>query len=406
MAKTTIVPIGPYHALQEEPEFFQLHVEGETVVGLDIELGFNHRGIEKLSEGKDYEETVFLVERICGICSTSHPIACVQAVEDAGRIPVPERALFIRSLVGELERLHSHLLWLGLAGHFLGFNTVWMWSWRYREDVLQILELLTGNRNHYAMMKPGGVRRDVKPADVPAVRRMLGTLAGKVAMLRDAVIEDPLLHARTQGIGVLTPQQVIDYGAVGPTARASGVDIDVRRDHPHAAYDRVEWNVITARSGDVFDKAVVRILEMFESIRICEQCLGHLERGNGPVDSNPERVAPGEGIGHYEAPRGEVFHYIRSDGSNRPARHKVRAPSFMNVVTDREAVLGHTVADATIILAAVDPCYCCTERIAALDVASGRRVWSAKEILRLSREKTERLRRETGWPGPTLPWEE
>jgi NADH-quinone oxidoreductase subunit D len=287
MAKTTIVPIGPYPALQEEPEFFQLHVEGETVVGLDIELGFNHRGIEKLSEGKDYEETVFLVERICGICSTSHPIACVQAVEDAGRIPVPERALFIRSLVGELERLHSHLLWLGLAGHFLGFNTVWMWSWRYREDVLQILELLTGNRNHYAMMKPGGVRRDVKPADVPAVRRMLGTLAGKVAMLRDVVIEDPLLHARTQGIGVLTPQQVIDYGAVGPTARASGVDIDVRRDHPHAAYDRVEWNVITARSGDVFDKAVVRILEMFESIRICEQCLGHLERGNGPVDSNP-----------------------------------------------------------------------------------------------------------------------
>jgi len=401
MPKTTVVPIGPYHALQEEPEFFQLHVEGEKVVGLDIELGFNHRGIEKLSEGKDYEETVFLVERICGICSTSHPIACVQAVEDAGRIEVPERALFIRSLVGELERLHSHLLWLGLAGHFLGFNTVWMWSWRYREEVLQILERLTGNRNHYAMMKPGGVRRDVDPGDVPGVRRMLRTLSGRIAMLRDAVVEDPLIHARTKGVGVLTPQQVIDYGALGPTARASGVRIDVRRDHPHAAYDRVDWDVIATSNGDVFDKAVVRILEMFESIRICEQCLDHLERASGPVDSHPRSVAPGEGIGHYEAPRGEVFHYIRSDGSNRPARHKVRAPSYMNVVTDREAVLGHTVADATIILAAVDPCYCCTERVAVLD--GGRRVGDGADLLRLSREKTERLRRESGWAGPSLP---
>lgn len=403
MSKVSIVPIGPYHALQEEPEFFQLHVEGETVVGLDIELGFNHRGIEKLSEGKDYEETVFLVERICGICSTSHPIACVQAVEDAGGIPVPERALFIRSLVGELERLHSHLLWLGLAGHFLGFNTVWMWSWRYREEVLGILERLTGNRNHYAMMKPGGVRRDVDPDDVPDVRRMLRTLAGRIAMLRDAVIEDPLLHARTKGVGVLTPRQVADYGAIGPTARASGVAIDVRRDHPHAAYDRVEWDVITTTNGDVFDKAVVRLLEMFQSIRICEQCLDHLERTSGPVDSNPRSVPPGEGIGTYEAPRGEVFHYIRSDGSNRPLRHKVRAPSYMNIVTDREAVIGHTVADATIILAAVDPCYCCTERVAVLDTGSGRRVAAGADLVRWSQEKTERLRRECGWPGPSLP---
>ena len=144
MAKRTIVPIGPYHALQEEPEFFKLHVEGERVVHLDVEIGYNHRGIEKLSESKDFEETIFLVERICGICSTSHPIASVQAIEEAGEIEVPERALYIRSTIAELERIHSHLLWLGLAGHFLGFNTIWMWAWRYREDLLNILELITG----------------------------------------------------------------------------------------------------------------------------------------------------------------------------------------------------------------------------------------------------------------------
>jgi NADH-quinone oxidoreductase subunit D len=402
VSRTTVIPIGPYHPLQEEPEFFKLHVEGERVVHLDIELGYNHRGIEQLSETKDYEETIFLVERICGICSTSHPIACVQAIEDAGKIEVPERALYIRSVIGELERIHSHFLWLGLAGHFLGFNTVWMWSWRYREDVLNILELITGNRNHYAMMKPGGVRRDIRTEDLPAVQAMLDGLRAPLDLFRGAIVDDPLIHARTVGIGVLTRQQVIDYCALGPTARASGVAIDVRRDHPHAAYDRVAWNVVVRENGDVFDKAVVRVLEMYESIAIIRQCLDALKTVNGPIDSRPRCVPPGEGIGHYEAPRGEVFHYIRSDGSNRPVRHKVRAPSYMNVVTDREAVIGETVADATIILAAVDPCYCCTERTAAIDRATGRRTATAEDLLRLSREKTARLGRELGLPGPQL----
>ncbi len=404
MSKRTIIPIGPYHALQEEPEFFKLHVEGEEVVHLDIELGYNHRGIEKLSESKDFEETIFLVERICGICSTSHPIACVQAIEEAGEIAVPERALYIRSTIAELERIHSHLLWLGLAGHFLGFNTIWMWAWRYREDVLNVLELITGNRNHYGMMKPGGVRRDIEPGSVPAILKTLDALKAPIEMFRGAVMDDPLLHARTQGVGVLTHRQAIDFGALGPTARASGVDIDVRRDHPHAAYGLVDWTVITRQNGDVFDKAVVRILEMFESIRIIEQCLERLRTTNGPIDSNPSHVAPGEGIGHYEAPRGEVFHYIRSDGSNRPARHKVRAPSFMNVPTNCVTVLGATVSDATIILAAVDPCYCCTERMAtAVDRRSGDPVWDGADLIRLSQEKTERLKRDTGLPEPQLP---
>ncbi len=404
MSKRTIIPIGPYHALQEEPEFFKLHVEDETVVHLDIELGYNHRGIEKLSESKTFEETIFLVERICGICSTSHPIACVQAVEDAGCINVPERALFIRSAVGELERIHSHLLWLGLAGHFIGFNTIWMWAWRFREDVLNILELISGNRNHYGMMKPGGVRRDINRTDIPAVRKLLDGLQDPIKMFRDAVIQDPLIHARTKDVGILTREMAIAYGALGPTARASGYDIDVRRDHPHAAYAMLDFDVVTCENGDVFDKVVVRILEMFESIRIIQQCLDQLEKVGGPIDSNPKFVPAGEGIGHYEAPRGEVFHYIRSDGSNRPIRHKVRAPSFMNVPTNRETVLGATVADATIILAAVDPCYCCTERMAvAVDSHCGDRLLDSRDLIRLSCEKTDRLMAQTGLCGPSLP---
>lgn len=403
----TVIPIGPYHALQEEPEFFKLYVEGEEVVGLDIELGYNHRGIEKLSESRDYEETIFLVERVCGICSTSHPIACAQAIEEAGGIEVPERALFIRSVIGELERLHSHLLWLGLAGHFLGFNTVWMWAWRFREEILQICERLTGNRNHYAMLKPGGVRRDVDPEDIPTVHRLLDGLRKPLELFRDTVAQDPLIQARTRGIGALSPEQVRRFGALGPTARASGVDIDVRRDHPHAAYDRIEWNVVLAEHGDVYDKVTVRIGEMFESIHILRQCLEQLKTVPGPVDCHPKAILPGEGIGHYEAPRGEVFHYIRSDGSNRPVRHKIRAPSYMNVPTNREAVIGATVSDAAIILAAVDPCYCCTERMASVMAPGSDRVLlDGRDLLRLSREKTEHLKRELGCDGPALPWED
>lgn len=402
MSKRTIIPIGPYHALQEEPEFFKLHVEGERVVGLDIDLGYNHRGIEKISESKTFEEIVFLVERICGICSCSHPIACVQAVEDAGDIEVPERALYIRSTIAELERLHSHLLWLGLAGHFLGFNTVWMWAWRYREPVLDLLEMITGNRNHYAMLKPGGVRRDIAPGDIPAIRKLLQDLDSPIKRFRDAVVQDPVIHARTVGVGVITKEQALDYCVVGPTARASGVPIDVRKDHPHAAYGLVDWGVIVTQNGDVFDKAVVRLLEMFESIKIIDQCLTRLETVAGPVDSNPKEIKPGDGVGHYEAPRGEVFHFIRSDGSNRPARHKVRAPSYMNVPSDQVAVIGETVADATIILAAVDPCYCCTERMAAVDASTGKRVYGSQDLIRMSQQKTERMRKELGAEGPRL----
>ena len=213
-----------------------------------------------------------------------------------------------------------------------------------------------------------------------------------------------MIQGRLKGVGVLTKQQIIDYCALGPTARASGVKIDVRRDHPHAAYGLVDWDVITTENGDVFDKAVVRILEMFESIRIIEQCLVRLRTVSGPFDSKPKSAMPGEGVGHYEAPRGEVFHYIRSDGTNRPVRHKVRAPSFMNVPTNEVAVVGQSVADATIILAAVDPCYCCTERVSVVDAGSGRRMLGSDELMRMCREKTEKVKREVGAEGPHLDW--
>ncbi len=389
MAKT-IIPIGPYHPLQEEPEFFTLVVDGEKVVDIDMQMGYNHRGIEKLSEMKTFDQSTFVIERICGICSTSHPFAYTRAVEDIIPMEVPERAKYIRTIIAEGERLHSHLLWLGLAGHFLGYNTVYMWAWKLREEILEVMEILSGNRNNYAMFKPGGIRRDIKPEDIPVVVKKLDSIVPTLRLLLKAVTDDPVIHARTKGIGILTKEESINYCALGPTSRASGVARDVRKDSHYGAYDKVEWEMIVTHNGDVFDKVVVRILEMLEAHKIMKACL--LDLPPGEIDAKIKSIPPGEGIGHIEAPRGETFHYVRSDGTNSPARHKVRAPTFMNLPTYKATVVGETISDATIILAAIDPCYCCTERMAVRD-PGGRKLYDGEAMIRLSQEKTEKMRR-------------
>ena len=389
----SVITIGPYHPLQEEPELFQLTVEGETVVDIEVSVGYNHRGIEKLSERKTFDQSTFVIERICGICSTSHPFAYTQAVEDIIPVVVPERAKYIRTIIAEGERIHSHLLWFGLAGHFLGYNTVYMWMWRLREEILDVMEILSGNRNNYAMFKPGGVRRDIKPEDIPLAIKKIDSILPTVDRLKGAILDDPVLHARLKGIGTLTKEEAIAYCALGPTSRASGVARDVRKDAPYAAYDRIDWNMIVTANGDVWDKAVVRLLELYESIKIMKNCLLNLP--GGEIDLKIKSIPPGEGIGAHEAPRGETFHYVRSDGTNRPARHKVRAPTFMNLPTLKATVPGSSISDAAIILAAIDPCYCCTERLAVRST-DGKKLFGGDELLRLSREKTTRILKEAG----------
>jgi membrane-bound hydrogenase subunit alpha len=394
MTQRTLIPIGPYHPLQEEPELFKLFCDGEIVKDIKWETGYNHRGIEKLSESKSYDQVFFLVERICGICSTSHPFAFANAVEEIVNIEIPDRAKYIRSIIGELERLHSHLLWVGLAGHFLGYNTVFMWAWKYREPVLDLFEMITGNRNSYAMFKVGGVRRDIENHKITVIQKVLDDVKKKTDLLAGAVIDDPVIHARTKGVGVLTRQDVIDYAAVGPTARASGVAIDIRKDDPYAAYPLVNWKVITAQAGDVFAKAEVRLLEMYESISIIEQCLQGLKKEKeGETEVTVKNIPEGYGTGRAEAPRGEVFHFVQSDGSNTPVRHKIRAPSYVNIATFKKSCIGQTIADATISLAAVDPCYCCTERMAgAYDIHSGDQIFNANELINHSAKRTSELR--------------
>jgi len=371
----TVVPVGPFHPLLEEAEFFKLHVDGETVTDIDIDIGYMHRGHEFISERKTFTQSIFLVERICGICSTSHPIAFVHAVEDVDNVEVPVRAAYIRTVVD-----------------FIGYDTLWMWAWRYREPVLEIFETVTGNRNHYGMLRVGGVARDIPAESIPALLETLDMIERKMDMIAKAAADDPVLRTRLKGVGVLSRQAAIDYCAVGPTARASGVAIDVRKDELKDAYGLVEFKAIVLENGDVYDKLVVRVLEIFESAKIIRQCLEKLKTAPGPILNDVKEITAGEGIGRYEAPRGEVFHYVRTDGSNRPLRHKVRAPSYVNIPTCAASCRGIPLADAMITLAAIDPCYCCTER--AVHIVDRRGVLIKPDLLQLSRQKTERLRRD------------
>jgi membrane-bound hydrogenase subunit alpha len=391
----SVISIGPFHPLQEEPEHFSLTVEGETVVDVDVEIGYNHRGIEKLSERRNFDQSTFVIERICGICSTSHPVAYTRAVEDIIPVEVPERAQYIRTIIAEGERIHSHLLWYGLAGHFLGYNTVYMWMWRLREEILDVMEILSGNRNNYAMFKPGGVRRDINADDIPVALKKIDSIIPTIDRLKKAILDDPVLHARLKGIGILSKEEAINYCALGPTSRASGVDRDVRKNAPYEAYDKVDWDMIVTDSGDVWGKAVVRLLELYESIKIMKSCLQQIPHGE--IDLKLKSIPPGEGIGAHEAPRGETFHYVRSDGTNRPVRHKVRAPSYMNLPTCKATVPGSSISDAAIILAAIDPCYCCTERMAVRSV-EGDKIYTGNDLIRMSREKTAMIKREMGIP--------
>jgi NADH-quinone oxidoreductase subunit D len=390
MARRTLLPIGPFHPLQEEPEHFQLYVDGETIVDMDVRISYNHRGIEKLSESKTFDQVPFLVERVCGICSASHPMAYICAVEDIAGVQAPLRSEYLRTIVLELERIHSHLLWAGLAGHFIGYNTVFMWAWKYREPVMDILEYLTGSRVEYANAKIGGSRRDMDDELAGRVRKDLDEIEKGTYLLTKAVLDDPVLAARLKGACTISYEQAVNFGMTGPSVRASGVPIDVRHDDPYCVYDQVDWEVITTPNGDVFDKVVVRLLETFESIKIVRQCLDQMPEGE--IDAKVQEVPPGEAVGHVEAPRGETFHYVRSDGGNGPARHKIRAPSYVNVPSFKASSIGQPVADVTIAMAALDPCYSCTERmVVAVDADSGKPRYGWNDLVRLSQEKTRRL---------------
>lgn len=367
-----VIPIGPQHPALKEPESFRVILEGEKIVGVTLRLGYNHRGIEKACEERTYIQDLYLIERVCGICSHSHSTCFVQAVETIAGVEVPKRALYIRTLVGELERIHSHLLWLGVAGHEIGFDTLFMYSWRDREIVMDILADLTGNRVNYGINTYGGVKRDISKEQLQNILKAIDTLEERTKYYIQVATEEVTLIKRLSNVGKLPKADVEANDAVGPVARASGVDRDVRRDDPYAAYGEVSFKVITVNNEDVYGRTLVRVGELMESYSIVRQIINNMP--DGPISVKvPRKIPEGEAFSRYEAPRGEDVHYVKSNGSDKPERVKVRAPTLANVKAMLKMLENYNLADLPIIVAAIDPCFSCTDRaisIKKLDTGS------------------------------------
>lgn len=355
----TIIPFGPQHPVLPEPVHLDLVVEDERVIEARPSIGFIHRGLEKLVEKKDFAEFVYIAERICGICSFIHGQTYCQGIEAIMNIPVPPRALYLRSVWGELSRLHSHLLWLGLMADAVGFESLFMHSWRVREKVLNIIEATTGGRVIFGSCKVGGVRRDIDTdaagkilADLETIERDIRDVAG--VFLNDCSIKD-----RLRGVGVLSREEAYDLGCVGPTLRASGVAQDMRL-LGYAAFKDLQVRPVTRTEGDSFARCAVRCDELFQSIDLIRQALAKMPAGEiaVKVTGNPN----GEYVARTEQPRGEVVYQLKANGTKNLQRLRVRTPTFANLPALVKVLQGCELADVPVLVLTIDPCISCTER--------------------------------------------
>jgi len=361
--------IGPIHPALKEPIQLDFKIEGERVLDASFTLGQVHRGIEWAATRRNPVQILYIAERVCGICNISHPIAFCQTVEEVAEMKIPERAEYLRTIYAELERIHSHILWAGVAAHELGFDSLLHYTWKVREKVLDTVEIISGNRITKGIMMVGGVRRDISKKQVPKVREALDFYKKGFDKLGEVFLKDPSIKARTQGVGVLTKKDALELCAVGPTARASGVKKDVRQDFPYAAYADLKVKAITPDSltgetnGDVYDRIIVRLLEVKQSIELIEKCLKNLPEG--PILHTPAlqkllidlKSVGGDGVSLMEAPRGELIHAIKMEaGEDSPLSWKIRAPTYANIMPLKPMLTGCQIADIPIIAASIDPC--------------------------------------------------
>jgi len=373
------VPIGPQHPALKEPGHFEFVVDGEIVQSASVRLGYVHRGIEKAVESRSWIQNLYLLERICGICSHIHATAYCIGVEQLAGVTVPIRAQVIRTIVAELERIHSHLLWLGVAAHEAGFDTLFMYSWRDRETIMDILETLTGNRVNYSVNILGGVKYDLLPEHNEAIRMGLDFLEERTVHYVDVVTNDSLFLRRTQNIAVMSYEQALIAGVTGPTTRASGVKRDIRLDAPYLAYANYPIKLMIETHGDLEARFVVRLRELLESYQYIRTLLDVLPEGELKTRM-PRRIKAGETISRVEAPRGELFYFIKSNGTDIPDRIHIRTPTLANIASVTHLVIGQHLADVPMVLIGIDPCFSCNDRMTVVDNEGSCDVWDGEKL--------------------------
>ena len=355
----TVVPFGPQHPVLPEPIHLDLVVEDEKVVEAIPSIGFIHRGLEKLVEVKDYQEFVYVAERVCGICSFIHGQTYCQAIEEIMQINVPPRARYLRTIWGEMSRIHSHLLWLGLMADAFGFESLFMHSWRIRELLLDVIEATAGGRVIFGSCKIGGVRRDIDAEMLKTVVKKIDEIEKEMREITKVFINDSSVKSRLVGVGVLSREDAYDLGCVGPMLRASGVAQDTRH-LGYAAFNDLKVEPVVRTDGDSYARCVVRCEELFQSADLIRQAIAKIPDGEVAVKvtGNPN----GEFAARTEQPRGEVVYYVKANGTKNVQRFRVRTPTFANIPAMVKTLPGCDLADVPVLVLTIDPCNSCTER--------------------------------------------
>lgn len=398
------LPIGPIHPALKEPINFTMKMNGEVVEEVDFAPGRAHRGIEWMGMRRNPVQILHLCDRICGICGAAHALAFAQAIEQIAQVEVPDRAYYVRTIIAEFERIQSHLLWAGVAAHELGFDTLFHLAWQVREESVDIIEYLTGNRINYGIMMIGGTRRDITPDMFPRIEQALKYYEDIFDKMGNLFLNDKTIQMRCRNTGVLSRQRALELGTVGPTSRASGLRMDVRKDSPYAAYGDLDFDVILPdvygqeTIGDVYDRIVVRLFEIPQSVSIIRQCMKQMPEGPVLAEEKYAKMlmglkkSAGESFGRVEAPRGEDIHYVRMNGKQEaPEMWKVKASTYSNQMAWVDILKGEQIADIPIIVASIDPCMSCTDRVAIVRQDGDAGLLTKEQLHRLSVEKTRRM---------------
>lgn len=369
------IPIGPQHPALKEAVHLRFEVDGEKVVNVTPRLGYAHRGIEQALSTRPYDKGLFLSERICGICSNCHTTTYAQAIEKIARTKIPDRARFIRTIFNELERLASHTLWAGVAAHEIGFDTPFMYLWRDREHILNYFEKTAGNRVNKGINILGGVRYDLTPEHLKDLEALIPVLRERFLYYKKIFIKDSLVKKRTSGVGKLSKRDAKISAATGPHCRASGIKYDIRFEDDYLAYGATRFSLISDDGCDVFSRVKVRILEMMESLKIIESCL---DLPNTPLATKIKPELKGDAVSRIEAQRGELFYFVRANGPT-PDRVRIRTPSYANFHSLPFMFKNETVADIPIVVASMDPCISCTDRVIIAD-EKGERIVTKQQL--------------------------
>ncbi len=398
------MPIGPIHPALKEPINFTFKIEGEVVQDVAFAPGRAHRGIEWLGMRRNPVQILHLCDRICGICGVSHAMAFTHAVEQIAGTNVPDRAFYVRTIIAEFERIQSHLLWAGVAAHELGFDTLFYLAWQVREESIDVIEYLTGNRINYDIIMIGGTRRDITSDMFPRIEKALKYYEDIFEKMVKLFLTDKTIMMRCRNSGILSRKRALELATVGPTARASGLCMDVRKDSPYAAYGDVDFDIImpdvysNETVGDVYDRIVVRLYEIPQSISIIRQCMNQMPEGPVLAEEKLPKLllglkkSAGEAIGRVEAPRGEDLHYVRMNGKQEPPEMwKVKASTYSNQMAWIDILKGEQIADIPIIVASIDPCMSCTDRVVVVDNEGYGDLLTKEHLHRLSVEKTRRM---------------